>query len=148
MGRIKGLFEKLFPRKTASENFIQYIVRQFYVADSNGKPSITTTILMFVMTLVAVIAGVEMTVALSHVKVTAANGTVTESLRGISSEFMYLLIALSVVITKFNNDRAARQGQGAQSGQTQSAGADQPTTTAESIIDKAVGVVTKIKGGQ
>lgn len=138
----KNFLRHAFPDKKLSENFAQYLFRQMYVPDSNGRPSITTSILMFVMILIGVVAATEITVALSRVTVTAPDGTVTTSLKGVGAEFMYLLIALSVVVTKFNNDRATRI---AKEGVDQRG--DAGTAGAEGIIDKAVEMVSKIKGG-
>ena len=46
----RGYFS-LFPRKGVNENVIQYILRQFYVSDDSGAPSLTVTIMAFISTL-------------------------------------------------------------------------------------------------
>lgn len=98
-------FFKLFPRKKANENVVQYIIRQFYVPDSKGTPSLTVTILFFVMVLVSIVTFVECQIALSWVYSYAAGVLVNKQLTGFSVSFLSLIISLSVVITAFYRQR-------------------------------------------
>lgn len=142
-----------FPEKKVTENFIQYMLRQIYFSDTSGRPSVTVTILLFVMFIVGIVAGIESTVALSQVKTVKPDGTTITMLKGFGSEFMYLMIALSVVITKYFNDRSERHmhyspKDGAPSDAPPAGGNAGAPLSADSIISSAVGMVAKIKGAK
>ena len=96
----------LLGQRCPKENLVQFMVRQFLVPDSEGNPSWTQTILAYTMTIVRVVAVVECELALKPVKTVLANGTIIEGVRGFSSEFMYLIIGLSVIITTFARMRS------------------------------------------
>ena len=97
---------KLFPTKNAQENVFQYILRQFLLSDSFGRPSWTVTILVYTMALVGAVSYVQFKVALSAVSTIDATGTHITMLKGFSSEYMYLVIGLSIIITAFYQKRS------------------------------------------
>lgn len=106
---VNGFFN-FFPRKGANENVVQYILRQFYLTDSKGTPSLTVTILFFVMVLVVIVTFVECQVALSWVYVYSAGVLIGKHLAGFSVTFLSLIISLSVVITTFYRQRQNKVG--------------------------------------
>jgi len=106
---VNGFFS-FFPRKGTNENVVQYILRQFYLTDSKGTPSLTITILFFVMVLVAIVTFVECQVALSWVYVYSAGALIGKHLAGFSVTFLSLIISLSVVITTFYRQRQNKVG--------------------------------------
>ena len=144
--KIKDTLGKIFPPKKMTENFVQYIIRQTYLSDTSGRPSLTVTILLFVMGIVAYAAGTEFALALSKVTTIKPDGTTITAMKGFSSEFMYLLIALSVVITKYFNDRSARYMHNGV--EVPANTPDTTELTPQTIIEKAVGMVSKIKGAK
>jgi len=95
-GKFKRFIRFMFPPKLQRENILQYILRQFFVPDSSGRPSITVSILFFVMAIVAAVTAVE----IENAKV-----LVKEIPHGFSSDFMYLVIGLSIVITGWYRQR-------------------------------------------
>jgi len=100
------LFKFLFPRKSENENVIQYILRQFYLSDSKGTPSLTVTILGFVMLIVGVVTIIEAKMALMPIQVLDATGKIVKTMpNGFSVSFLSLVISLSVVITAFYRQR-------------------------------------------
>lgn len=106
---VNGFFN-FFPKKGVNENVIQYIIRQFYLTDSKGVPSLTVSILFFVMAIVAIVTFVECQIALSCVYVYSAGVLVGKHLAGFSITFLSLIISLSVVITTFYRQRQNKVG--------------------------------------
>ena len=95
----------LFPKKSVKENILQYIVRQFLMPDSSGRPSLTVTILVFVMAIVAVVCFVEIQLAQTIVTKVSKLGEKTTAPLGFSDNFLYLVIGLSIVITGWYRSR-------------------------------------------
>lgn len=114
---LKRMVKFLFPKKNEDENIFQYIVRQFYFTDSRGYPSLTVTILFFVMGIVLAVTIIECKLALLTQK-------------GFSVSFLSLVISLAVVITTFYRQR--------QKGIKE-------TPDQELIVDSS-GTIDKIKG--
>lgn len=131
---VNGFF-KFFPKKGVNENVIQYIIRQFYLTDSKGVPSLTVSILFFVMILVAVVAFVECQIALSWVYVYSAGVLVGKHLAGFSITFLSLVISLAVVITTYYRQRQNKVGSDEQ-GEVLSKGMEDQ---AKSYIDSVLG---------
>jgi len=90
----------LFPKKSKYENIFQYIIRQFYIPDSRGYPSLTVTILVFVMILTAIVAHTEIVNAQFITMIKGVKAPV-----GFSDTFIYWMIGLSVVITGWYRQR-------------------------------------------
>lgn len=97
----KRFVKFLLPPKKSTENILQYIFRQFLLTDSTGHPSITVSILLFVMILVAWV---------TYTEVEMAKTIVNQTPVGFSENFMYLIISLSVVITGFYRARQNKHG--------------------------------------
>lgn len=102
---------RLFPKKGPKENIFQYILRQFLLSDSYGKPSWTITILVYTLGLVAFVAFIESKVALTTQTIYDVNSgkVISQGAKGFSSEFLYLVIGLSVIITAFFQSRSVKQ---------------------------------------
>jgi hypothetical protein len=99
---LKSFFGFLLPPKTPQENILQYILRQFLISDSSGNPSITVTILIYVMVLIGVVAGVEVRNAMTMVNFYDMAGHIARTApNGFSQPFLYLIISLSIVITSW-----------------------------------------------
>ena len=104
----------LIPSKSKSENAIQYLLRQLYLSDSRGLPSITVTILFFVMGIVAAVTGLEIEMAKRMVETTVTMGTtITKTIKplGFSDNYLYLVIGLSIVITSWYRIRQKNSGE-------------------------------------
>jgi len=111
------------------ENAFQYLFRQLILTDSSGNPSWTVTALVFVLALIGFTMFIEYKLALSALITFSPEGQMlTWQLKGLSTEFYYLLIPLSVVIT--NLFKARKKSVSGDS---------------SSIIDTAKDVITKIK---
>jgi hypothetical protein len=113
------------------------MLRQLYVADSNGKPSITVTILFYVMTLLAVVTYIESINALKTIEVTTGE-TVTVAPKGFSDAFMMMIIGLSIVVTTYYRQRQNKSGADAP--------AAEDASTGNGVIDVAKNYVSKIAG--
>lgn len=104
----KKILNFLFIRKADTENVWQYILRNLEVADSNGKPSWTLTILLFVMVICGAVVFFEIKIAQSDVTIKAPDGTITTQLRGFSDTFIWFISLLAGVITYFFQAREKR----------------------------------------
>ena len=109
VGRFKRFIRFLFPKKTEHENILQYLIRQLFIPDASGKPSITVTILFYVMLVVGIVTFVETKNAQVITKQTQDNITISQP-TGYSENFLYLIIGLSVVITSFYRGRQNKVG--------------------------------------
>lgn len=109
--KIKSWYLKLMPEKTAHENIIQYIFRQFYFPDSAGHPSLTVTILIYTMIIIGAVTVTEVINAVKIDKVLDAAGRVTkETVHGFSDLFLILVTGLSVVVTGWYRQRQNKLG--------------------------------------
>ena len=104
-GKFMKFLKNMFPKKTVYENIFQYIIRQFLMPDSSGRPSLTVTILVFVMAIVAVVCFVEIQLAQTIVTKVSKLGEKTTAPLGFSDNFLYLVIGLSIVITGWYRSR-------------------------------------------
>lgn len=134
--KIKNFISKFWTfaisKPNAKENVFQYMFRQLILTDSAGNPSWTVTVLFFVMIINAVVLYAEYQLALSPVMTYTPEGKIaTWQLKGFSTEFYYLILSLSVVITGLFRARQKDQS----STDTESAG----------IIDTAVDTFTAVK---
>lgn len=100
----------LFPPKNEKENIFQYIIRQFYLCDTSGRPSLTVTILVYVMALVGIVTGVILNNSMFVTQMIAADGAVSINLFGIPDAFIYFVIGLSVVITGWYRQKQNKVG--------------------------------------
>lgn len=108
---IKKFIHFILPKKTEQENIIQYFLRQLLVSDSYGNPSITTTILYFVMIIIGVVVWAEVKNSFQVVEVLdKEKGILTKGVKGFSSEFLYLVMSIAVVITYFYRSRQDKFG--------------------------------------
>jgi hypothetical protein len=96
------IFGTVLTKKSAQENIFQYIVRQFLLTDSNGKPSITTTMTWLTVIMTYYWFKFETTIALKEVVVTTAEGVKTTSIRGYN-DYVYaiLMLILSAVLAMY-----------------------------------------------
>lgn len=102
---------QIFSPRRPGENILQWAIRQLYLVDSSGNPSITVTILFYVMGIVGVVIGVSIDVALSDVTIMDGEKVITQK-RGFSPEIIYLVAGLSVIINMFFKAREGlRKGQ-------------------------------------
>jgi hypothetical protein len=137
-------WEVLFNKKSEKENILQWFVRQFFAVDSSGKPSVTITILFFVMTLIAIVTAIELKVAFSTIVTINSDGGREIQLKGISDNFYYLLGGLSMVVTYFFNDREKRVHGAAKSEETPT-NLLEAQNPLENFKDKAVETINIIK---
>ena len=87
-----------------------YAIRQLMMPDSSGNPSLTVTILFFVMGIVGVVTYVETKIALTYKMISTGDGSTSMALHGYSELFYWLLISLAgVVITYFNSREKRRK---------------------------------------
>lgn len=144
---IVKLWRSILPKLSDKENVIQYVIRQFLICDSSGNPSVTTTIIYVVMGLILYVAFINSQVALNMETVIdpETHKVVGQKMQGFSSEFMYLIISLSVVITGLYNARQKRINNSSDNTDNTSEG---PSTEEpkEGVIDKISNVVNKITG--
>jgi hypothetical protein len=149
---VQKVWRVFLPRKNGKENIFQYVLRQLVLSDSTGNPSWTVTILAFVMALVGVIALYEIKIALSEVLTyhPQTGMIIGKRLQGFSSEFIYLLIVLSAVITTFFNSREKRRfgpnGKCTTNGTPP--GTPQESAPEGSLLDKAMDTIKRLKGGK
>ena len=108
--RWKRIIQFLFPVKNEKENIIQYIFRQFYICDSSGQPSLTVSVLFYVMILVAIITFVEVQNAKVWITQTLDDKTVLSKPLGFSDHFLYLAVILSGVVTTYYRSRQNKIG--------------------------------------
>lgn len=112
---IDDALDLVFLDKSKNENVFQWIIRNLLISDSKGKPSWSTTILVYVMAIIGFITYVECSNALSVETVTEikADGlkAVSTKIKGFSESFLYLVIALSAIVTTYANSRYKRASQ-------------------------------------
>ncbi len=109
---MKWIFKKikvLFNKRQPQESIFNFLIRQFYFSDSNGKPSMHITILVFIMSMIGYMVIIESRVALSQV-ITQDPETkkILIGMKGFSSEFIYLMITLATIVTAFFSSRSKR----------------------------------------
>ena len=107
---ITKIFFTLFPHKNPLESVFQYIIRMFYLSDASGRPSLTSTVLFYVMILVGIVTFIECSIALTPTFIYANGMLVKAYLTGFSVSFLSLIISLSVVITAFYRQRQNKIG--------------------------------------
>ena len=118
--KFKRFMRYCFPPKNLQENIFQYILRQFYLTDSKGNPSLTSTLVAYVMILVGIVSLVEIKNAQLHDKV-----------NGFSDMFMYLIIILSALLTREYRNRQ----------KTITETSDQVTEQVPGFIEKIVDII-------
>jgi hypothetical protein len=118
--KFKRFMRYCFPPKNTQENIFQYILRQFYLTDSKGNPSLTSTLVAYVMILVGIVSLVEIKNAQLHDKV-----------NGFSDMFMYLIIILSALLTREYRNRQ----------KTITETSDQVTEQVPGFIEKIVDII-------
>jgi len=142
---IKTFWSFATSKPNARENAFQYIARQFILTDSDGNPSWTVTALVFVMGIIGVAVYTEYRLAMSSVIKYGPDGKVIAwSLRGFSTEFYYLVISLSVVITGLF--RARQKDNAAKAKNDDDSNGDSDSSTISTVIDTAKAVIGKMKG--
>jgi len=101
-----------FSKPNPQENIIQFIFRHFILTDSSGTPSYTVTILVYIMTLFGIVTMTEVKVSLSTVTTFDPQGNIlSSSLKGISSEYLFILAPLVGLIVFFFKSRGDRTAQ-------------------------------------
>jgi hypothetical protein len=100
----------LFPPKKPTENIFQYIVRQCFLCDSTGRPSITVTILIYTMLLFGAVVGVACTNALVMKTITDAAKIVSVEPTGFSDTFLVMMMGLTVILTGVYRQRQKKTG--------------------------------------
>lgn len=129
--KIKSFCKKLFPAIKESENFLQYIFRQLFIPDSKGKPSITVTILFFVMLMVGVVAYTETQNAQVMITQQTEDKVLITKPLGYTDNFYYLVILLSGTITAFYRSRQNKVG------------SEEPGETKPGLLDKIIDAIKK-----
>lgn len=100
-----------FPKKNPNENIFQYILRQFWLCDSRGNPSITVTILVYVMALVGAVSYVACKNAMQVITVYDAAGKIVKTIpQGFNDTFLVLVMGLTIVITGWYRQRQNKSG--------------------------------------
>jgi hypothetical protein len=142
----KNIWDFTISKPNPKESVIQWALRQFIIADSDGNPSWTITIATVVMVYIGIAMMSELTVAISTVKTydPTTGKLISEGLHGISDSFWYLMITLGGAVTYLFQQRAKHRGK--ENGKDSSE--DTPTTPVENIISTAVETVKKLKGGK
>ncbi len=118
--RLKRIALWFFPPKAPTENLIQYLFRQLYFPDSRGRPSITVTILIYVLALVGCVAFVEchnaMIIAITKITDAAGKTTITTAPYGFSVTFLTMVIGLTALITGWYRQRQSKAGEPGENG--------------------------------
>ena len=102
----------IFTPANPKEGILQFIVRQLMLADSKGNPSWTVTILAYTLAVTGYVTyhATQIAHTMTNVLDPATGAVVKQMSTGYPTEFWYLIIALSVIITNaFNNKSAANQ---------------------------------------
>jgi len=97
----KFVFGTILTKKSPHENIFQYIVRQFLLTDSSGKPSITTT--MTWLTVIMCYFWFKFETALAFREITTTSeGVVTKSVKGYN-DYVYgiLMLIFSAVLAMY-----------------------------------------------
>jgi hypothetical protein len=96
------IFGTILTKKSAQENIFQYIARQFLLTDSNGKPSITTTMTWLTVVMTYFWFKFETMLAFKEVTTTTAEGVKTVTVRGYN-DYVYaiLMLILSAVLAMY-----------------------------------------------
>ncbi len=140
--KIIKILRWLFPPKNKNENVFQYIIRQFWLCDSRGNPSITVTILVYVLVLVGSVAWIESmnAIKMKTTEIVKASGEIIKTAMptGFSDTFLVLVIGLTVVITAWYRQRQKISGVEKQSGCGE---------VEEGLLDKVKSHVTSLIGG-
>ena len=136
MSLVKKFFGFIFPKKSPYENILQYIIRQLYIPDSNGKPSLTVTILIYTMILILLVTYVEIKNALVITIIKDNTGNIIQQPTGFSALYLTLIISLSVIITTFYRQRQNKFGSSEE-------GEKLDTTLIQQIIDIAKNLIIK-----
>ena len=99
---IKFIFGTILTKKSSQENIFQYITRQFLLTDSNGKPSITTTMTWLTVVMAYYWFKFETTLAFKEVTTTTAEGVKAVSVRGYN-DYVYgiLMLVFSAVLAMY-----------------------------------------------
>jgi len=100
-----------FPKKNPNENIFQYVLRQLWLCDSRGNPSITVTILVYVMALVGAVSYVACYNAMQLVTFYDAAGKVIKTApQGFADTFLVLVMGMTIVITGWYRQRQNKGG--------------------------------------
>lgn len=144
---LKKVWRWIFPKRSYKENLIQYIIRQFLVCDSNGVPSVTTTVLYYSMIIVAIVVWVEVKLALSSVEtLNPETHLIVKGFKGFSTEFLWLIFVLVTIITAYAQARSKRIGNGHSNGDGSSEGGSAENGSgASGIINTAIDVISRIR---
>jgi hypothetical protein len=98
---IKRIKDFILVPPSPSESIFQFILRQFLIPDSAGKPSITMTISAIAMGLMVYVVDTACKIASTPIKIydPATGNLIKESLQGFSAEFFYLMITIFTAIS-------------------------------------------------
>jgi hypothetical protein len=108
---LKKVWGFLVSRPNPAESVIQWIIRQCILSDSRGNPSWTITLAVVVMVYIGVSMKTEFIIATSTVKIydPATGNLISESMKGMSDSFWYMLIVLSSAVTYLFQKRSSKQ---------------------------------------
>jgi uncharacterized membrane protein len=135
---LKRIKDFILVPPSPSESIFQFILRQFLIPDSEGKPSITMTISAIAMGLMVYIVHTASKIALTTIKIydPTTGHLIKESLQGFSAEFYYLAIVIFGAVSYLYKVRQ----------QNKSNEVDLSNDAdANAIIAKAAEIINKIK---
>lgn len=108
---LKKIWDFLISQPNPKESVVQWAIRQFILSDSKGNPSWTVTLAVVVMVFTGMSIVTELAVATSTLKVydPATGNLVSESMRGFTDSFWYMIIVLSSAVTYLFQKRSSKQ---------------------------------------
>lgn len=139
---LKQTIAFIFTKPNAKESVVQFLIRQVMLSDSKGNPSWTITILVYTMLLVAYVSHYSTKLAFTTVNTLdpATGKVITQCVKGYPTEFWYLIIALSVVITTAFNAKSAA---------TQSADSGvEPSGIISKVVSSVGAVISQLKSSK
>ena len=143
---IKRVWSFATSKPNIKENAFQYLFRQLILTDSDGNPSWTVTALVFVMGVIGIAVYTEYHLAMSAVIKYTPDGKIASwALKGFSTEFYYLVISLSVVITGLFRARQKDNAKAKSDADSDDSGSADGGTIS-TVIDTAKAVIGKMKG--
>ncbi|HRZ18955.1 MAG TPA: hypothetical protein P5136_02770 [Methanofastidiosum sp.] len=143
----KSVWDFSISKPNPKESVVQWAIRQFILADSEGNPSWTITIAFIVMVYIGMTLTAEITVATSTVKVYDKTTGIlsSESMKGFSDSFYYLLITLGGAITYLFQQRGKKKNE---TGVSENGTTGSESFSMDAIVNKVLETIKKMKGNK
>jgi len=132
---LKSTWNLFISQPNPKESIVQWIIRQFILADSRGNPSWTITLAVIIIIYLGYSVKTELTVAMSTVKTydPATGSLISESMKGISDSFWYMMIVAYGAVSYLFQKRFSRGVE------------DNHSSVINTLIDTASTAIGKIK---